>query len=487
MAAYAAFATVLIAMVVQFQHRTRRNHLSVETFERLRAEGKIPPHRRPPKGHQGAIGRWRRATVQFWDGHNIYYRQPAPNSNEPKPPPPHKPVRNRVHMHPNMPFVVLLLTPFMALPPMAAALAFNALKVLVLLAALLGAASLAGHRGRKIPDWVVGLALLWSALMIVGDIQHGNTNIFVLGAIVLHLWLYRRGQDIPAGAALAVAICLKLTPALFLVYWLYQRNRRLLVATVLCLVLLAVIIPGAVLGPERFVDLAATWGRNLVLPGLLRGAWYPVHLNQSISGVASRYFLTGRNGDIFFDPDASHYDLKAQHGWITLVALPPAAVKAIVRILQVLVLAAMALAIGWRKLPRDDGRRLLHYGLVVLGMLLLNQRTWDHHAVVLVLAHLAVWQAIGFSRASRVARVWARRLMFAAGALRWLTGTDTFKGVARALGHNRSVGGDWADLCKAYGPTFWHFVLVLIAALILMAGLAARECPFASERQKFRA
>ena len=80
---------------------------------------------------------------------------------------------------------------------------------------------------------MLGLGLLWVLMFVIGDLQHGNTHVLVLGAITLHLWLYRRGHDWAAGGALALAICLKMTPALFVLYWLYQRNWKLLGGTLL--------------------------------------------------------------------------------------------------------------------------------------------------------------------------------------------------------------------------------------------------------------
>ena len=102
-----------------------------------------------------------------------------------------------------------------------------------------------------------------------------------------------------------------------------------------------------------------------------------------------------------------------------------------------LVVAAVAWGIGWRKLARDDGRRSLHYGLVVIAMLLLNQRTWEHHAVVLLIANVAIWQAIAFGRMGRSARLWALVLMLTAGAVYWAARSDLVKGMGRLFGQSR--------------------------------------------------
>jgi hypothetical protein len=334
------------------------------------------------------------------------------------------------------------------------------------------------------PDWVVGLGLLWCILMVIGDIQHGNTNIIVLSAIALHLWLYRQGKDLWAGAALALAICLKMTPALFLLYWLYQRNWKLLFGCAAAMVVYVAGVPLACVGPARYAELMGTWWANLIQPGLLKGAWYPIHINQSLSGTLSRYFLDGANGNIFWNPDDNPYDHQNEFGWITVVALNPATVKWILRGCQLAVVALMAWAIGWKKLPRDDGRRGLHYALVVIGMMLLNQRTWDHHCAVLLVADIALWYAIAFSRVSSAARKWALGLMILAGPLNWLFSNGVFALAAILARKDSSTGEHWADVAHAYGPTTAMLLTLLVTSVILSVSLRGKDPAFADVRQK---
>ena len=462
-AVYVLLVAALAATVGQFQRSTRRA---------------VRKNAQPP----GAIGRWSKACRAVWVGPdaNIYTRPPEPTTA-----PGAAPAAREIHLHPNMPVVVVLLTPFALLPAPTAALAFNLLKLAAVAATILMAASLVGHAGRRVHDWVVALGVAWALPFIIGDIQHGNTNVFVMAAVTGHLWLHRRGGDLAAGAALALGICLKMTPAIFLLYWLYQRNWKLLAGVLIAGIVLAGLVPAVAFGPQRYAVLAGTWMRNLVLPGLVGGRWYPVHVNQSLSGIVSRYFLAGPNGDAFWNPDDfPYYDDAPRHGWITLVALSPAAAKAILRLSQAAVVGLVAWGIGWRKLPRDDGRRALHYALVLLAMLLLNQRTWDHHAAVLLPATAAIWQAVAFGRMSRRARAWALGLVVAAALPAWLLSTEMFRSAAWLAGRGHAAGDHWADLAKAYGTTFYYFVLMLAAGLVLATALRKSHEPYAAERQR---
>ena len=345
-AAYLLAAVALVLPVVMFQASLHKQLRRAEEFDRRAAAGLNKPGETRPQARKGAVARWRKAVYQFWDGRNIYLPPPERPVRIP-PPPGVKPgldpeLEVQASMHPNMPFTVMLLSPLAYMPMSAHLLTFNIIKVAVIVLSCLMAASVVSHDGRRLPDWVLGLGLLWSLQFIVGDIRHGNTNCFVLGGVVFHLWLYRRGRDYLAGIPLAAAICLKLTPLLFIAYWLYQRNWKLAVGTVAWTVVMVAIIPMIALGPERYVEYTGSWLHNIIAPATVGRAWFPVHVNQSLNGITSRYFLTGHNGNMMWDPDAFPSYVGTQEGWITLVALPEGALRVMVTAAQVLILAVMA-------------------------------------------------------------------------------------------------------------------------------------------------
>jgi len=469
--AYVLAAVMLVSPAVQFQYGTMRRAakaaaLAAASSQSAPAEAEAAAFDKT----KGAVGRWRNAVRDFWAGHNIYLASSDDGATR---------------MHPNMPFVVILLTPFAYLPAWAAAAVYNALKLAVIAAAVLMMVRVADHDGLRMPDWVVGLGLLWALKPIVGDIQHGNTNVFVLGAIVLHLWLYRRGSDVAAGGALAAAICLKMTPALFLLYWLYQRGWKVLAGAAAGLVICAGIVPVAAVGPQRASELTRTWLDNLIIPGAVKGEWYPIHVNQSASGVLGRYLLgEGQSGgDIYWGPDDSPYEKQEEHGWIAFVSLSPATAKWVVRAFQAVIVLLGAWAIGWRRLGRDDGRRALHYGLVAVGMMLLNQRTWDHHATVMLVLAVPAWYSIAYGRVG-AARAWALGLTLAAGACLWLSSNGVFEAAAWLAGRGSKVGSAWADVGLAYGPVFYYFLLMFAAGVILVVSLRSGDAPYSQQRQR---
>jgi len=383
-----------------------------------------------------------------------------------------------------MPFTVILLTPFAFLPAWACGGLFTLCKVLAVAAAGLAAVRVCNHKNLRMPDWVVALGAAWWATLMISDIQHGNTNGFVLAAIVLHLWLYRRGRDLASGAALALAICIKMTPALFVLYWLYQRNWKLLAGCVVAGVIFAVIVPAALLGPGHYTDLTQTWMDNLIFKGL-GGSWYPIHVNQSAPAVLGRYLLGDQpGGNIQWNPDDNPYDLQTKFQWIAFASLNPQTVRWIIKALQVAIVAVMAWAIGWRKLPRDDGRRGLHYAMVICAILLLNQRTWAHHAATILPATLAVWYAIAFGRFGSRARAAVLAIVIFAGVVLWGTMGDLTVFYGRVAGMKKHQAEDFANQLLAYGPDFYYFLLIFGAAAILALKMKKSDLPYATARQK---
>ncbi|MHC4982263.1 MAG: glycosyltransferase family 87 protein [Planctomycetota bacterium] len=477
-AAYLLAGAALIVPVVHFQSRLQEQLREAEEFDRRLAEGAVEPGEQRPAPHKGAITRWREATYHFWAGKNIYSLPPAPPAKTQEQDAPRRPGEDRPQLHPNMPFTVIALSPLAYLPTPAEAVTFNLLKLAAVVASLLMAASVVRDKASLPADWVLALGFVWSARMIIGDLQHANTNCFVLAGVVFHMWLYRRGRDYLAGVPLAAAICLKLTPALFLLYWLYQRNWKLLTAAVAALIVMMVVVPVIALGPGKYAEFTGTWANNIIMPGLIGHKWFPTHVNQSLNGVAARYFLTGRSGNMNWDPDHDPHYVKTPEERITFLALPEPMVKMIVRALLLAIVVIIAAAIGFRKLPRDDGRRAIHFGLVLLGMMLLNQRTWDHHAAVLLVATMAAWHAVVYGKVSKRVRAWALGLMVAAFCCIMLKSADLMLLAARIVGQPERVGKDWGDLVEALGPTFYYFVLMFAALAVLAFALRREREPY---------
>lgn len=409
----------------------------------------------------GALGRWRNDIQAFWKGENIYL--PIPSTGQ-------QVTGERDGWpveHPNMPLVVVLLTPFVLLPAPAIAGVYALIKLIAWVVSLLMVLQLISAKHRLLGGGAALLAFVAAWKFFNGDISHANTNIFTAFFIVLHLWLYHHKHDIAAGTALAMAICLKLTPALFAVYWLYQRQWKLLITSGVAFIILT-LSPALILGWQRLVEDLLSWWTYVIRPATLGGSWWPTNNNQSLHGMIARLFIGGLRGNYLMDVDLPPTAQPA-FASIAIYDLGPVGAKYLLWVLQSLLLIISGWAIGWRRMNRDDPRRMLHFGVISALMLLLSQRTWDHHAVHLMIAHFAAIYAIFCSRLDQRTRTrcgW----VFVAGLL-WLMGTsgDLLRGL---------FGRDGMDRLDAWGSSFWHFVVMWMLCLILTAKLRRLDDPY---------
>ena len=167
------------------------------------------------RDNRSAFLRWRSQIVELDDGVNIWDK----------------------HAYPNPPIMVLLLMPLVALPPLAGALGWFYLKAAMALAAIYLVFRLLEADGKPFPLWAKVAAVALSIRPIMGDLSHGNINLFIMLLCVVTLSLFQRRHDAKAGMCLALAIACKVTPALLVPYFLWKRCWKLLGACVVGLVI----------------------------------------------------------------------------------------------------------------------------------------------------------------------------------------------------------------------------------------------------------
>jgi hypothetical protein len=336
-----------------------------------------------------ALGRWLPDPVALWEGENPY---------------------GKGHWFPNPPIVLIALSPFSAVNPTVAAVLWVVLKLAAILVSLWLFMVVMGVGGRGVPIGVMLLATLCGLRPIIGDIQHGNLNLFVLVQIAAVWALFVRGRHGWAGVLLALAIATKVTPALLLVYFLYKRCWKLVGWSVIGLVLWFLIVPGVVLGFGRNVELLTAWSQMIIVPYTIEGYVTIKEINQSLPGMLVKW-MSAPVAVAHQWPNAS---LGALGDWLTAwfpVELIPheraefvgeGAMARPVGFLGKFIVKGAGLALiaslaWWCRRPLGDrhGVRLnLEFSLVLIAMLLLSERTWKHHMVTLAPVFIATWMAL---------------------------------------------------------------------------------------------
>ncbi len=372
--------------------------------------------------HRSAIGRWLPDALALQEGEDPY--------------------GNR-HWFPNPPLVLLALVPFAHLPIVATGTVWSILKIAAVMAGCWLVMASARREDFSVPLGVLLMAAVLSVRPIMGDITHGNINIFVFFEIALAWYLFVNRRDLWAGAVVGLAVVTKLTPGLLLLYFLYKRAWRVLAGAGLGLVLFAILIPSVLMGFQRNNQLLVSWYDQMVRPYVHDGYVTVEPINQSLPGMfmkwlALPHLVRGTWINLWEQAGAGQLDSQAaerkqleklvrlkeklqqrdaivrladgldrafpvevgdaaqarQAGQPFMARLQRPGQRWILRGLNLLLLVALGLLCRSPITSRRDPKLLLEVSLVLLAMLLMSERTWKHHLVTLPIVYLATWSVL---------------------------------------------------------------------------------------------
>lgn len=375
---------------------------------------------------RSAINRWRTQIPALWSGVDIY----------------------QAYAFPTPPIMAVVLTPFTLLPdkwPMATWFAFKAVLALATVAMLWRLASRAPPPlGSRAVDLGGLMFLALAAPSVLGDLLHGNVNIWVIFLVATALVLFVRGQVVWAGVVLGLAIACRVTPALFVVYFAWKREGRMLLATAFAALAWTFLVPGLLLGFERNLLLLWHWAEVMVFPYALHGQVDTEQINQSLPALWLRLMTPV----LAIKPDDGSPIIT-----VNLVTLAPEIARLGLRLLTPAVLLLL-FCLTRRATPQAETTIWLHeFGLVLLASLLVSERSWKHHYTALLPTYAALVAA------------WARE--WPDGRMAWrhplacclLAATAAMALVNRDL--VRPVLGEYGSkYAEAYGCYVWAAVLL---------------------------
>ena len=302
------------------------------------------------------------------------------------------------------------------------------------------------------------MAGIFGTRALFSDIAHANVNIYMMIWLALAWVFFLKGFDYWSGIFLALAIVTKVTPALLLIYFLYKRAWRVCLGATVGLALFFFIIPGFYLGFSRNWMLLTAWYHMLVAPFAREGYAALEAENQSLYGVLVR--LLSKSGLLSIQHMTAE---RALDVGMESMARPATTAG---RWLRPAVLFSTLAALAWlcraKITQRFNPRLLLEFGLVLLAMLLLSERTWKHHATTLLLVYLGVWYALTYLPWSDNFRAW-----FVGGLVAQLI---------LLVGLSAFLIGDQPRRCQPEAGLFcWGWSSALAQTGVLLHRLTVRE------------
>jgi alpha-1,2-mannosyltransferase len=351
--------------------------------------------------------------------------------------------------YPNLPFMLMILMPFYALGPMAGSLAWLTFKFSIILFIFWATVKVARNNGPPWPDWALLVLILLSSRVFISDLTHGNVNLVIGGFVVVALLCSFYEKDFMSGLSIGLAAVLKVTPALFIPYFLYKRRWLSVAGSIVGIALFCWLIPGLILGFDFNNRLIIEWYKQMVHPflaGMPVGDMQTNHINQSFTGLFYR---------LFSDSVAVTADVKRGYDElrINFVSLDQKTVSLIVKIASLAIVGCLA---WFCRTPHKNHKHLGNLGefaMVFLAMLFLSERSWKHHYVLLILSHSFL--------------LYYLLVMKPSGWRRWVPLSFMIIGVfLQNFSGNLFFGRHWSDVLEAYG-------VYIIGALSLFVSCAA--------------
>lgn len=342
--------------------------------------------------------------------------------------------------HPNYlypPFFLTLCRPLVYCSANVGFMFYQLAKWVALYATLRLAWRLSAADGEDVPPIVALGSLLLVARYYTNEMLNGNINMFVVAGVLAAAYFALRGHFLTAGFLAALLACVKVSPMLLLVYFIWKGWWNTIIGAVIGLLVGLLLWPALFIGWAANMRMLTDWYHHLLEGFIRNGAVYSVGTNQGLTAMLNR--LLGSS--IAFEPDIH----------IAFVQLAPATLGA----LRIVLTGAVLGMVFWTCVPERSRRptalaSAVEIALVQVAMLLLSGYTWKAHYVAMILPYtvlLACWVDVRFREGIRRAVV---RLLGLSALLKMLT-SDIF-------------GPRFADYALAYGAVF-------LSALVAGAGL----------------
>jgi hypothetical protein len=211
------------------------------------------------------------------------------------------------------------------------------------------------------------------ARFIIGNFDHLQVNVLIFALVLEGLVLHATKHDRFAGCCLGLASALKITPILFVPYFLFRRRYRV-AASAIAVGAAVSVVPGFIYGWSRFADYLAVWMSTV------SAGWGVGKMNQSAFAMLDRYFGQG-------------FIVLSGKPTNTLVASGSPLTTAAWSSLAIVV--AVAAARGFRGDEKPESlASLFEYSVVLLVSDLFGPVAWKAYFVNLLLPCMALFAAV---------------------------------------------------------------------------------------------
>ena len=359
---------------------------------------------------------------------------------------------------PMPPFTIVLFAPFSLLSFPNAQFAWALVKPALIAVIFYSAFGLVKRAGGRMDPLPLGLILFIWLFPCIGDIQEGQVNLLMLAPLAAGLWFAgrdtRSGRWI-GGILIGMAVAIKVTPIIFVVYFLWRRRWSTAAAIALGTVFWLFVPLTLFFGFSQ----AAAWNHQyydvMIRPYLFHNA-VKVPSGESIPSFLYRLLVHSPAFVTYHHGVAKSY-------YVNVVNIAPMAAERVVRIVLT-TLGIIGLFWMRKKLPSLRSRRyLMEIGAVAVFMLWAEEWSWVPHYVLFIFPLMAIGMLASDKENSERSRQVALGALVAAAVLMFLT----------------------SDAVKVFGPhaSNWSRVAdpVLFAGIAVMLAIFTARYPRETE------
>ena len=256
--------------------------------------------------------------------------------------------------------------------------------------------------------WAIPFIL--GIVVIITNLETAQVNIFIFALILLGLYQFSQRKDAWAGLLLGTATAIKLTPGLFIAYFLYKREWKTVFWSGLGVVLCWGVLLPLLLGPSQYLTIMQSW-LETVLPFVTQGTIAEGitgfrHTNQSLSAFLYRFFTeTPADGRDFY---------------VNLMSISYETADLIMKVLKVFILLGLMYVCRTPTGNRKDARLPMEMSLVAIATLYLSPISWINHYIVMILPYGTAFYYVWSRDVNDPRRTWMMKMLMLSVFLVWM-------------------------------------------------------------------
>ncbi|OGL43982.1 MAG: hypothetical protein A2W05_04805 [Candidatus Schekmanbacteria bacterium RBG_16_38_10] len=273
-------------------------------------------------------------------------------------------------------FFAIIFSPFTFLPPFLSAIIWYLMNIFFLACSVILSIKIVNNNYRSDGSILYIIPLLITSLFLIDNLMLGQVNILILFLICSTFYCFKIRRDYLAGIFLACSISIRITPLLFLLYFLYKKQYKIIAGVIIGLIIFLLIFPSVFLGFEKNTAELKGWSNKMLVPFISEGKVILRFNNQSLPAALNR-FLRNVNAGKTKNPI-----------YVNILDLNKATVNKIVLISNVLIILTLLLLCRSNSSDRNNPLLPFEFSSVLMATLFISATSWTFHFSLLLFPYI---------------------------------------------------------------------------------------------------